>query len=104
MVWLSGQIALDPKTMTMVGDTAVAQAGQVLQNMSAVLEEAGGSFADVVLCTIFLADMDDFAAINEVYAKHMPIPAPARATVEVSRLPKDARIEMSAVAVINADG
>ena len=100
MVWLSGQIALDPKTMDMVGETAAEQAVQVLQNMTAVLSEAGASFSDVVLCTIFLADMDDFAEVNAVYADFMPQPAPARATVEVSRLPKDARIEISAVVVI----
>ena len=100
MVWLSGQIALDPETMKMVGETAAEQAVQVLNNMTAVLSEAGASFSDVVLCTIFLADMDDFAEVNAVYADFMPQPAPARATVEVSRLPKDARIEISAVVVI----
>ena len=100
MVWLSGQIALDPESMTMVGETAAEQAVQVLNNMSAVLAECGASFSNVVLCTIFLADMDDFASINTVYADFMPQPAPARATVEVSRLPKDARIEISAVAVL----
>ena len=100
MVWLSGQIALDPETMKMVGETAAEQAVQVLNNMTAVLSEAGASFSDVVLCTIFLADMDVFAEVNAVYADFMPQPAPARATVEVSRLPKDARIEISAVVVI----
>jgi len=98
-VWLSGQIALDPKTMTLVGETAAEQAQQVLQNMGAVLAAAGMGFDNLAQCTIFLADMDDFAAVNTVYAEFMPDPPPARATVEVSRLPKDVRVEISGVAV-----
>ena len=97
-VWLSGQIALDPETMTLVGTTAAEQATQVLKNLGAVLEAAQCSFENVVLCTIFLTDMDDFASVNEVYASFMADPPPARATVEVSRLPKDVRVEISAVA------
>lgn len=98
-VWLSGQIALDPKSMTLVGETAAEQAEQVLQNMGAVLTAAGMGFDNLAQCTIFLADMNDFAAVNTVYAKFMPEPPPARATVEVSRLPKDVRVEISGVAV-----
>ena len=97
-VWLSGQIALDPETMTLVGTTAAEQATQVLKNLGAVLEAAQCSFENVVLCTMFLTDMDDFASVNEVYASFMADPPPARATVEVSRLPKDVRVEISAVA------
>ena len=97
-VWLSGQIALDPETMELVGTTAAEQAEQVLKNLGAVLEAAQCSFEDVVLCTIFLTDMDDFTAVNEVYARFMADPPPARATVEVSRLPKDVRVEISAIA------
>jgi 2-iminobutanoate/2-iminopropanoate deaminase len=97
-VWLSGQIALDPSTMELVGETAAEQADQVLTNLGAVLEAAKCSFEDLVLCTIFLLDMNDFAAVNQVYATYMPDPPPARATVEVSRLPKDVRVEISAVA------
>ncbi len=98
-VWLSGQIALDPKTMTLVGETAAEQAQQVLQNMGAVLTAAGMGFENLAQCTIFLTDMDDFAAVNAIYAEFMPEPPPARATVEVSRLPKDVRVEISGVAV-----
>ena len=97
-VWLSGQIALDPETMTLVGSTVSEQAEQVLKNLGAVLEAADCGFEDVVLCTIFLTDMDDFTAVNEVYARYMPNPPPARATVEVSRLPKDVKVEISAIA------
>lgn len=97
-VWLSGQIALDPKTGKIVGETAAEQAEQVLANLTAVLAAAGCSMRDVVRCTIYLADMDDFAAVNAVYGKHMPDPPPARATVEVSRLPRDVRVEIDAIA------
>ena len=98
-MWLSGQIALDPKTMTLVGETAAEQALQVLRNMGAVLAAADMGFENLAQCTIFLADMNDFSAVNEVYAEFMPDPPPARATVEVSRLPKDVLVEISGVAV-----
>ena len=99
-VWLSGQIALDPASMELVGSTAEDQTRQIIKNMNAVLEAAGATFEDLVFCTIFLANMNDFDAVNTVYGQFMPTPAPARATVEVSRLPKDARVEISAVACI----
>ncbi len=99
-LWLSGQVALDPTTMQIVGESAAAQTEQVLKNLGAVLEAAGASFANVVRCTIFLADMNDFGAVNEVYARFMPDPPPARATVEVSRLPKDVRVEIDAIAFL----
>lgn len=101
-VWLSGQVALDPKSGQIVGETAAEQAEQVLANLKAVLAAAGCSTADLVRCTIFLVDMDDFAAVNAVYAKHMPDPPPARACVEVSRLPKDVRVEIDAIAFTGA--
>lgn len=97
-VWASGQIALDPQTGEIVGETAAEQAEQVLCNLGAVLRAAECSVADIVRCTIYLADMDDFAAVNAVYGKHMPSPPPARATVEVSRLPRDVRVEIDAIA------
>ena len=97
-VWLSGQVALDPKGGGVVGETAAEQAEQVLVNLKAVLAAAGCSVDDLVRCTIFLVDMGDFAAVNAVYAKHMPDPPPARACVEVSRLPKDVRVEIDAIA------
>ncbi len=97
-VWLSGQVSLDPSTMQIVGETAAEQAEQVLQNLRAVLTAAGCTTADLVRCTIFLKDMGDFGAVNEVYARHMPDPPPARACVEVSRLPKDVLVEIDAIA------
>lgn len=97
-VWLSGQIPLDPQSGALVGETAAEQAKQVLTNLGAVLTAAGCSFDDLVRCTIFLADMNDFASVNAVYAEAMPDPPPARATVEVSRLPKDVRVEISGIA------
>lgn len=101
-LWLSGQVPLDPETMTIVGDTAAAQAEQVMKNLSAVLEAAGSSFANVVRCTIFLTDLGDFGAVNEVYGRYMPDPPPARACVEVSRLPKDVMVEIDAIAHVPA--
>ena len=96
----SGQIALDPATGEMVGDTAAAQAEQVLVNLRAVLEAGGSGLDKVVKTTIFLADMGDFAQVNEVYARHFGDHRPARATVAVASLPKGALVEIEAVAVI----
>jgi 2-iminobutanoate/2-iminopropanoate deaminase len=99
--WLycSGQIPLDPATGALVGADAAAQADRVLRNLAAVVEAAGGSLADAVKVTIFLKDMGSFASVNEVYARHFPgATPPARATVEVSRLPKDVLVEMDLVA------
>jgi 2-iminobutanoate/2-iminopropanoate deaminase len=98
MLWMSGQIALSPTTMELVGTTAAEQAEQVLKNMGAVLDAAGFTYDDLVQCTIFLIDLNDFNSVNEVYARYMPNPPPARATVEVSRLPKDVLVEIGAVA------
>ena len=98
MLWMSGQIALSPTTMELVGITAAEQAEQVLKNMGAVLDAAGFTYDDLVQCTIFLIDLNDFNSVNEVYARYMPNPPPARATVEVSRLPKDVLVEIGAVA------
>jgi 2-iminobutanoate/2-iminopropanoate deaminase len=100
LVHCSGQVALDPRTGELVGRTAAEQAEQVLKNLAAVLEAAGSSLARAVRCTVYLADMDDFAAVNAVYARAFPGDAPpARATVEVARLPKDARVEIDCVAL-----
>ncbi len=98
MLWVSGQIALDPESMTLIGDDAAEQAHQVLTNLGAVLNAADFTYGDLVQCTIFLTDMDDFAAVNAVYSSYMPTPPPARATVEVSRLPKDVLVEIGATA------
>jgi 2-iminobutanoate/2-iminopropanoate deaminase len=104
-LWCSGQVALDPKTGALVAEgrdeaSAKAQARQVLTNLRAVVTEGGATFADVVKCTVYLADMGHFAAVNEVYAEFFGKdgPPPARATVEVSKLPKGALVEIDCVA------
>ena len=99
MVYTSGQVALDPVSGKLNGTTVAAQTEQVLLNLTAVLRGAGLSLADVVKTTVFLIDMKDFAEMNEVYAKHFPDAPPARSTVAVVGLPKDARVEIEAVAV-----
>ena len=104
MLWLSGQIGLDPETGALVPGGIREQTRQVLANLRAVLVAAGLSPADVVQCTVYLADLDDFAAMNEEYARFFPTDPPARATVQVARLPRDARVEIAAVARISAPG
>jgi 2-iminobutanoate/2-iminopropanoate deaminase len=99
MVFTSGQIPLDPATGEMVGADAAAQTEQVLRNVTALLRGAGLTLADVVKTTVFLVDMADFAAMNEVYARHFPAPAPARSTVAVAGLPKGSRVEIETVAL-----
>ena len=100
LVFCSGQIALTPEGELVEGDVS-SQAEQVMQNMAAVLEEAGTSFNSVVKTTIFLASMDDFAAVNEVYASYFPGDKnPARATVEVSCLPKNVLVEIDCIATL----
>ena len=97
-LFISGQIPIDPATGEIVqGDTA-AQADRVLHNIRNIIEDSGATLRDVVKTTIYLADMDDFAAVNEVYARYFDSEPPARATVQVSRLPKDVRVEIEAVA------
>jgi 2-iminobutanoate/2-iminopropanoate deaminase len=100
MVFCSGQIPLDPATGALVEGDVVAQTRQVLENLGAVLAAAGGSYAHVVRTTIFLADMGDFAAVNAIYGERFPYDPPARATVQAARLPRDARVEIDAIAVI----
>jgi 2-iminobutanoate/2-iminopropanoate deaminase len=100
MVFVSGQIPFDPKTMTLVGEGDVkAQTEQVMKNLEAVLTAAGSGFGDVVRATIFLKDMGDFAAVNAVYAERFPENPPARACVEVARLPKDVLVEIDVIAM-----
>ncbi|MDX1392998.1 MAG: RidA family protein [Gemmatimonadota bacterium] len=94
----AGQVALDPETMELVGDDAAAQARRVMRNLAAVLEAAGLSFSNVVKTTIFLASMDDFAAVNEAYAEPLEQPFPARSTVAVRTLPKGALVEIEVIA------
>jgi 2-iminobutanoate/2-iminopropanoate deaminase len=99
MVFLSGQIPLDPRTGELVPGDIGAQAGQVMKNLGAVLTAAGLSFDHVVRCTIFLADLADFGVVNAVYGKAFTGSPPARATVQVAGLPRGARVEIDAIAV-----
>lgn len=98
-VFCSGQIPIDPQTGEFVPGGVAEQTRQVLKNLSAVLEAAGTGLERVVKTTVFLADMNDFAAMNEVYATFFTESAPARATVEAARLPRDARVEIEAIAL-----
>jgi 2-iminobutanoate/2-iminopropanoate deaminase len=100
LLFLSGQIPLDPTTGTIVEGDITAQTERVLQNISAVLTAAGASFANVVRTTVFLADMNEFAAMNAVYGKFVVDPPPARSTVQVARLPRDVRVEIDVIAVV----
>ena len=99
-VFCSGQLALDPATMQLVGATAAEQTAQVLKNLKAVLEAAGSGLDRVVKTTVFLKNMGDFAAMNEVYGRFFTAHRPARAAVEAARLPKDALVEIECIAVL----
>jgi len=98
LLFVSGQVPLDPATGQMVDGGIAEQTRRVLDNVGALLTAGGRSFADVVRTTIFLAEMNDFAAVNEIYGQYFSEPYPARATVQVARLPKDARVEIDAIA------
>jgi 2-iminobutanoate/2-iminopropanoate deaminase len=99
LLFISGQIPLDPATGRMTEGGIAAQTGRVLQNIGALLKSAGLTFANVARTTVFLADMDDFQAMNDVYASFFAQPYPARSTVQAARLPRDARVEIDAIAV-----
>ncbi|HEY8227836.1 MAG TPA: RidA family protein [Pyrinomonadaceae bacterium] len=99
-VFVSGQIPIDPQTGAFVPGGIAEQTEQVLKNLSAVLQAAGGSLAQVVKTTVFLADMKDFAAMNEVYGRFFTSEPPARATVAAAGLPRDARVEIEVVALL----
>ena len=98
LLFVSGQVPLDPSTGQLVNGDIAAQTRRVFDNLGAVLKAGGRSFTDVVRTTVFLADMNDFAAMNEVYGQYFSEPYPARATVQVARLPKDARVEIDVIA------
>ncbi len=98
LIFCSGQIGLDPSTGQIVDGGVVAQAERALRNLAAVLDAAGSSFGDVVKCQVFLVDIADFAAVNEVYGSFMPDPPPARSTFAVAALPKGALVEVEAIA------
>lgn len=100
MVFCSGQIPIDPATGNFVSDVVADQTEQVLKNLSEVLAAAGAGLNDVVKTTVFLADMNDFAEMNEVYGRFFSENKPARATVQAARLPRDAKVEIECVAVV----
>ncbi len=100
LVFCSGQIPIDPKTGEFISDDVAEQTEQVLKNLGAVLAAAGTNLNNVVKTTVFLADMSDFTAMNEVYSKFFSENKPARATVQAARLPKDARVEIECIATI----
>jgi 2-iminobutanoate/2-iminopropanoate deaminase len=100
MIFCSGQVPLDPKTGAVVGTDVATQTEQVLRNLEAVLDVTNSGLFQVVKTTVYLQNLEDFAAMNAVYAKHFPIDPPARATVQVARLPKDALVEIDCIAII----
>jgi 2-iminobutanoate/2-iminopropanoate deaminase len=99
-LFVSGQIPLDPATGTLVEGGVAAQTDRVLRNLGAILQEAGASFQHVVKTTVYLADMSEFGAMNEVYASYFPAPPPARATIQAARLPRDVRVEIDLIAYL----
>ena len=100
MIFCSGQIPIDPVTGEFVSNDIAEQTEQVLKNLSAVLEAGGTNLGNVVKTTVFLSDMSDFAAMNEVYGRYFSENKPARATVQAARLPRDAKVEIECIAVI----
>ena len=100
LLFCSGQIPLDPSTGQLVIGDIATQTRQVFANIGAVLQAAGASFGHVARTTVYLADMDDFAAMNEVYATFFSTPAPARSTIQAAGLPKNARVEIDVIAVL----
>jgi 2-iminobutanoate/2-iminopropanoate deaminase len=99
-VFTAGQVALHPASGSMVGTEIKAQTERVMENLKGIVEAAGSSLHKVVKTTVFLKDMNDFAAMNEIYARYFPSAPPGRSTVEVSRLPKDALVEIEVVALL----
>ena len=97
LVFLSGQIPLDPESMEIISDDIAAQAHQVFKNLITVSEAAGGSLSNAAKLTIYVTDLGDFAVINEIMARYFSKPYPARATIQVSALPKGSRVEIDAV-------
>ena len=100
-LFASGQIPIDPATGEFVAGGITEQTEQVMRNVSAILEAAGAGLEQVVKTTVFLADMDDFTAMNEVYGRFFGEDPPARATVQAARLPRDARVEIEAIAILD---
>jgi len=100
VIFASGQIPIDPATGEFVAGGVAEQTEQVMRNITAVLEAAGSGLNQIVKTTVFLADMNDFMAMNEVYARFFPETPPARATIQAARLPRDAKVEIEAIAVL----
>lgn len=101
LLFVSGQIPLDPASGALIDGDITAQTEQVMRNLEALLRAAGVSFDHVARTTVFLSNMDDFAAMNDVYSRHVGTPPPARATVQVARLPRGVKIEIDAIAVLS---
>ena len=101
-IWTSGQVALDPMSATLTGADAPEQADRALKNIDAILKAAGSNLDRAVRVTVYLTNMDDFAAVNKVYARYFPAACPARSCVEVSRLPLGALVEIDALAKVSA--
>jgi len=99
LIFTSGQIPLDPATAQIVAGDVSAQTDRVLKNLAAILQASGSSLEKVLRCTVFLKNMGDFAAMNEVYGRHFKHSPPARSTVEVARLPKDVLVEIDVIAL-----
>lgn len=100
ILFCSGQIPLDPATNEIIGENAADQCRQVMKNLSAVLEAAGADWGHVAKTTIYLSNLGDFSAVNKIYGEYFKADPPARATVEVSRLPMDVKVEIDAIAII----
>ena len=101
LLFISGQVGFDPETGALVDGDITAQTNQVMRNIASLLHAAGIDFAHVVRTTVYLADMGEFAKMNEVYARYVVDPFPARSTVQVARLPRDARVEIDVIAVVD---
>jgi 2-iminobutanoate/2-iminopropanoate deaminase len=99
-VFVSGQVAIDPLTQQVISGDVAAQTDRVLKNLSAILKAAGSGLEKVVRCGVFLKNMGDFAAMNEIYGRHFSTAPPARSTVEVARLPKDVLVEIDVIALV----
>lgn len=99
ILFVSGQIALDPETGELINENITEETHAVMKNMDAILQAAGYSFSDVVKCSIFVRDMNEFGTINEAYGQYFKADPPARETVEVSKLPKNVQVEISCVAI-----
>ena len=99
-LYVSGQVCFDPQTGELVNSDIVSETHRVMKNLKAILEEAGASFANVVKCTIFVKDLNNFVAINGAYGEYFSVNPPARETVEVSRLPRDVNVEISCIAIL----